>query len=53
MSHLVKRRLGRLAGSLARSGGGDIASRLMLTSEDEDETDEDGPFYAFTVKRIF
>lgn len=31
--------------STAASGGGDIASRVSLTSEDGDETDKDGPFY--------
>ncbi len=41
--------VGRLVGetfvSAVASGGGDIASRLTLTSEDKDETDRDGPFY--------
>lgn len=41
--------VGRLIGetfiSTAASGGGDIASRLTLTTEDKDETDKDGPFY--------
>lgn len=31
--------------STTASAGGDIASRLTLTSEDEDETGKDGPFF--------